>query len=100
MIIFKYFVLLTSLSEDCISGTLRVALERSCTNASPVWRDTDGDGLVDSVEEKIGTNINAKDSDGDSLSDADEFLIYATNGTNAHTSTEWEMRDIFYPKLV
>jgi|GEM_PF-5219460 len=47
--------------------------------------DSDGDGLVDSVEEKIGTNINSKDSDGDSLSDADEFLLYATNGTNAHT---------------
>ncbi len=41
--------------------------------------DTDHDGLPDSYEERIGTNIYSSDTDLDMLSDRDEVLIYHTD---------------------
>jgi serine protease len=38
--------------------------------------DTDGDGVIDSFENLIGTNPNAADSDCDGKSDGDELLKY------------------------
>ena len=43
--------------------------------------DSDNDGLVDSLEEYFGTDIDSADSDGDEISDYDE--IYST-WTNPH----------------
>lgn len=41
--------------------------------------DTDGDGLSDAEELRIGTNPRKLDSDGGGMSDGDEVLIYHTN---------------------
>jgi hypothetical protein len=48
-------------------------------NASPIWdpksdgADTDGDGLVDSLEHEFGTDLGARDTDGDGFSDLLEY---------------------------
>ena len=50
-------------------------------NASQTWTpldegvDTDGDGLVDSLERTLGTSVGAKDTDGDGFSDFLEFRL-------------------------
>lgn len=50
-------------------------------NASPIWiplsegTDTDGDGLVDSLERTLGTAVGAKDTDGDGFSDFLEYRL-------------------------
>ena len=50
-------------------------------------RDSDGDGLSDAEEIKIGTNPNNKDSDGDGLSDAEEINKYHTDPMKADTNS-------------
>ncbi|MFO8077912.1 MAG: hypothetical protein R6U21_04670, partial [Thermoplasmatota archaeon] len=40
--------------------------------------DMDNDGLYDSIELVIGTDLNNSDSDFDGLSDYDEVMIYLT----------------------
>jgi len=47
--------------------------------------DSDGDGLVDLLELEIGTSINNTDTDGDSLSDFDEYHTLRTNPLLADT---------------
>ena len=47
--------------------------------------DTDLDGLTDSLEGTIGTNIASNDTDGDGLLDAEEVNIYLTNPAVADT---------------
>lgn len=39
------------------------------------WVDTDGDGLVDTVERKLGTNSRSHDSDGDGVDDGNEAAL-------------------------
>jgi len=41
--------------------------------------DTDGDGLTDDEEAKLGTNPLKADTDGDGLSDYDEVMVYNTD---------------------
>lgn len=41
--------------------------------------DSDGDGLIDLDELNIGTNMSVYDTDGDGLSDGDEYLNLGTN---------------------
>lgn len=41
--------------------------------------DSDGDGLPDSVELLIGTDPNNPDTDGDGISDGDEYYLTGTN---------------------
>ncbi|GEM_PF-3578037 len=41
--------------------------------------DTDGDGLLDGEEQRLGTRVELADTDGDGLSDYDEVRIYGTN---------------------
>ncbi|MBI4453477.1 hypothetical protein HY636_02430 [Candidatus Woesearchaeota archaeon] len=38
-------------------------------------KDTDNDGLADSLEQSLGTNPNNADSDGDGLTDGDEYAV-------------------------
>lgn len=47
--------------------------------------DTDGDGLSDNEERKIGTDPNNPDTDGDGLSDGKEVDKYETNPLNSDT---------------
>ena len=49
-------------------------------------RDTDGDGIVDADEMKLGTDWKNKDSDGDGLSDWDEIYQYHTDPTKTDTN--------------
>jgi outer membrane protein OmpA-like peptidoglycan-associated protein len=45
--------------------------------------DVDGDGLLNSVEEQLGTDPKKADTDGDGLSDGDEVNKYHTNPLKA-----------------
>ncbi|HUU02041.1 MAG TPA: VWA domain-containing protein [Myxococcota bacterium] len=49
-------------------------------NAHPAWSrsesvDTDGDGLVDLIEEELGTSIGSRDTDGDGFNDLLEYNL-------------------------
>ena len=62
-----------------IGAATQVALTQA------VEGDTDGDGLVDTQETVLGTDINNPDTDGDGLRDGDEVLIYSTDPRNRDT---------------
>ena len=57
-------------NEDSV---IYVYLEKIIENNTEEDLDTDGDGLVDSEEEKFGTDSNNVDTDGDGYSDFDEI---------------------------
>lgn len=46
---------------------------------SPISKDTDFDGLSDSLENKIGTDTTEQDTDGDTLTDYEEYYKYKTD---------------------
>ena len=48
-------------------------------------KDSDGDGLTDEEEAKLGTDPFNKDSDSDGLTDGDEVKVYKTNPLNPDT---------------
>jgi hypothetical protein len=48
-------------------------------------KDSDGDGLSDDEETKLGTNPNSPDTDNDGLTDREEVKVYGTNPLNADT---------------
>lgn len=48
-------------------------------------KDTDGDGIPDREERKIGTDPKNPDTDGDGLSDGEEYYTYRTDPRNADT---------------
>jgi outer membrane protein OmpA-like peptidoglycan-associated protein/opacity protein-like surface antigen len=48
-------------------------------------KDSDGDGLTDDEEAKLGTDPFNKDTDGDQLTDGDEVKVYKTNPLNPDT---------------
>jgi len=48
-------------------------------------KDSDGDGLTDEEEAKLGTDPFNKDTDGDGLTDGDEVKVYHTNPLNPDT---------------
>lgn len=52
------------------------------TMAESLPKDSDGDGLMDDEEAKLGTDPFNKDTDGDGLSDGDEVKVYKTNPLN------------------
>ena len=50
--------------------------------------DSDNDGLLDSIENSIGSSISGSDSDGDGLSDAEEYFGYhPVTGLPTYTSS-------------
>ncbi len=48
-------------------------------------KDSDGDGLTDDEELKLGTDPFKKDTDGDGLTDGDEVKVHKTNPLNPDT---------------
>ncbi|MFH1207065.1 MAG: hypothetical protein V1668_00460 [Patescibacteria group bacterium] len=57
-----------------------VPVNVSTVNAvNAVVADTDGDGLTDADEQKIGTDTSKADSDGDGLFDREEAKVYKTD---------------------
>ncbi len=50
--------------------------------------DTDGDGISDEEEEKMGTNPYSTDTDGDGISDYDEIYMYKTDPFSADTDKD------------
>lgn len=52
-------------------------------------RDSDGDRLTDAQEAVLGTDPNNPDTDGDGLNDGDEVLIYLTNPRNRDTDNDF-----------
>ncbi|HMP89954.1 MAG TPA: hypothetical protein PJ991_07125 [Kiritimatiellia bacterium] len=70
-----------------ISQVVHVVTERSLSRIDfgPV-ADSDGDGLTDLEEfDLYGTNPNLVDTDGDGVSDYDEVKVYGTNPLNPDT---------------
>ncbi|MGM0229924.1 hypothetical protein IGJ28_002011 [Enterococcus sp. AZ091] len=70
-------------SKDTLSGTDVVA-EKGTTLVDPSKVDTDGDGLTDGKETKIGTDPTKVDTDGDGLTDGKETEI-GTDPTKVDT---------------
>ncbi|MFH1192007.1 MAG: hypothetical protein V1655_00875 [bacterium] len=50
--------------------------------------DTDGDGLTDEEEAKLGASPNNVDTDGDGLSDREEINVYKTDPLNPDTDSD------------
>ena len=50
------------------------------------YKDSDGDGIPNGIEEIYGTNVFNKDSDGDGLSDYDEVMIVGTHPLKKDTN--------------
>lgn len=50
--------------------------------------DADQDGLINSEEEKLGTNPTLNDTDRDGLSDFDEAKLYQTDPKNPDTDSD------------
>ena len=86
----KYLKLLfiAILSIGTISSTI------SCGGSEPVVEqpkppvDSDGDGMTDEEELKLGLNPNAADSDNDGLNDADEINRYNTDPLKADSDDD------------
>lgn len=53
------------------------------TGKAALTGDTDGDGLSDADEARLGTNPRDRDSDKDGLTDGEEVNVYKTNPLNA-----------------
>jgi hypothetical protein len=54
----------------------------------PATLDTDGDGLTDEEENKLGTDSSITDTDSDGLSDSQEVNTYATDPLNQDTDAD------------
>jgi eukaryotic-like serine/threonine-protein kinase len=63
-----------------------VAFQVTATPAGATELDSDGDGLTDAQERRIGTDPLNPDTDGDGLTDGQEVLIYGTDPRRADTS--------------
>lgn len=66
--------------------------DKNLTSASST--DTDGDGLSDTIESALGTNVNSTDTDGDGTDDKTEIL----NGYDPNSSSTVSMIDADFAK--
>ncbi len=66
-------------------GASKPAAESGAAVVAGLPKDSDGDGLTDDEEAKLGTDPFNKDTDGDGLTDGDEVKVYKTNPLNPDT---------------
>ncbi|MFH0853917.1 MAG: hypothetical protein V1891_00265 [bacterium] len=57
-------------------------------NQKSVIIDSDGDGLSDEDEGKLGLNKNKVDTDDDNLSDREEIMVYKTDPLNSDSDSD------------
>ncbi|BDU49776.1 glycosyl hydrolase family 18 protein [Haliovirga abyssi] len=70
----------TGMSKLCFAGGPKaVTLNGFASSYEITIKDTDGDGLSDNIEAKLGTDPKKKDTDGDGYTDKEEY----DNGTNS-----------------
>ena len=81
------------------AGTgLYLGFRRNAVERTPVLLDTDGDGLPDEMEVKLGTEPVLVDTDGDTLTDYAETVKYGTNPLKADSDgdgvadSDWDER--------
>lgn len=75
-------------SECCLDGEFKEKLclqDYKCKNNQCIAIDSDNDGLSDIEEKQIGTNPQLYDTDGDTLSDYQEYNVLGTNPLNKNT---------------
>ena len=75
----------TSTPESTPTPTQDISATLTATRAIWLDQDDDGDGLLNSEEIESNTLPNAKDTDGDGLSDFDELKKHGTDPTNQDT---------------
>ncbi len=79
------------------------ALESNVQEESAPVADTDGDGLMDTEERRLGTNPAVADSDTDGLFDGEEVTTYGTDPLDPDTDEDGfldgtEVRSGYNPK--
>lgn len=89
----SYYVIVSNEGGEAISPVITLGIRP----------DTDNDGLLDYVEEKLGTSITKRDTDDDGISDYDEVEIFSTAPTRADTDGDGlddglEIRGKFNPR--
>jgi hypothetical protein len=67
----------TNSASNVIGNTASTTVNISPINTGPT--DTDGDGLTDTEEKSLGTDITKADTDGDGLFDREEVKVYKTD---------------------
>ncbi len=72
-------------SEQSVQSSLPVDTEQSQQAAA---LDSDGDGLTDGEEYRLGTNKEEADSDGDGLFDREEVKVYRTDPLNTDSDKD------------
>lgn len=71
--------------ENPITPAPSTNVTNSNGQANQAALDSDGDGLTDAEEQKLGTDLSKADTDGDGLVDGEEVNIYHTNPLKADT---------------
>ncbi len=77
--------------ECCLSGEFfakQCSQNYQCMNNKCIAIDSDNDGLTDIEEINIGTNPQLYDTDGDTLSDYQEYKILGTNPLKKNTDRD------------
>ncbi|MSR85167.1 hypothetical protein EXS71_01880 [Candidatus Uhrbacteria bacterium] len=62
-------------------------------------RDTDGDGLMDSMEKRMGTDQNNPDTDGDGFIDGEEVYLFKTDPLKKNTKNDMLERTAYLSAL-
>ena len=76
------------LDGDGLNNRFEVNNGLNPSDSSDATGDLDGDGLSNLREILIGSNFNLSDSDGDGLSDSNEFFVYGTDLRKADTDSD------------
>lgn len=75
----RYFKIIQTTNDDQTAESPVFYVEKNQDGYSSKFIDSDEDGLPDFIEEQIGTDINNEDTDGDDLTDYQEYYILGTD---------------------